>query len=70
VTCQVEECRTEIFDEGTLLIDLVDTRTNALVWRAWAESSLDGVIDNQELMNNAIDRAVASIFSRLPMRHS
>jgi hypothetical protein len=70
VTCQVEECRAEIYDEGTLLIDLVDTRTNALVWRGWAERSLDGVIDNQEWMNTTIDRVVASIFGRLPMRHS
>jgi hypothetical protein len=70
VSCQREECHTEIYDEGTLLIDLVDTRTNALVWRGWAERSLDGVIDNQEWMNQVIDRAVQSIFSRLPMRHS
>jgi hypothetical protein len=66
--CQWAECRTHVFDEGTLLIDLVDSRTNALVWRGWAERSLDGVVDNQEWMNQVIDKAVASIFGRLPMR--
>jgi hypothetical protein len=70
VPCPREECRAQIHDEGTLLIDLVDARTHALVWRGWAERSLDGVIDNQELMNQTIDRAIGLIFVRLPMRHS
>ena len=67
-SCRQEECRSYVYDEGTLLIDIVDGRTKALIWRGWAERSLDGVIDNQEGMNRTIDRAVSSIFARLPVR--
>jgi hypothetical protein len=64
--CEREECRAHVFDEGTLLIDFVDARTDALVWRGWAERSLDGVVDDQAWMNEVIDKAVAAIFGRLP----
>ena len=47
---------------------LVGTRTNKLVWRGWAEGSVDGVIDNQEWMEARIDDAVAQILQRLPRR--
>lgn len=66
--CQHEDCRSYVYDEGTLLIDIVDARTKALIWRGWAERSLDGVVDDQDLMNQAVDRAVSSIFARLPVR--
>lgn len=66
--CEQGECRAYVYDHGTLLLDFVDARTNALIWRGWAERSLDGVVDDQEWMNQAIDRAVSSIFGRLPVR--
>ena len=59
-----------VYDAGTLMIDLVDTQTNQLVWRGWAESAIDGVIDNQAWMEQRIDKAVDRIFLRLPMRMS
>ena len=45
-----DECRPGLFDTGTLLIEFVDARTSQLVWRGWAKSSVDGVIDDQEWM--------------------
>jgi hypothetical protein len=66
--CNGDDCRAYVLDEGTLLIDLVDARTDALVWRGWAERSLDGVVDDQSWMNQVIDKAVAAIFGRLPAR--
>ena len=66
--CRQPECRSYVYDQGTLLVDVMDTRTKALVWRGWAERSLDGVVDNQDLMNQAIDRAISAIFERLPVR--
>ena len=64
--CQKDDCRAYVFDEGTLLIDFVDARTDAMVWRGWAERSLDGVIDNQASMNQVVDKAVVAILGRLP----
>jgi hypothetical protein len=52
------------YRQGTLAIDLVDTRRNALVWRAVAEGRLDA--DAMEQPGAAIDAAVGEMFSRFP----
>ena len=57
-----------VFDAGTLFVDLVDPRTNRLVWRGWAEANIDGLIDNQLMVEQRIDEAVARILDRLPPR--
>ena len=62
------ECKPYVYDAGTIVLDLVDARSNKLVWRGWAEDSLDGVIDNQQLMERKIDDAVTRILQRLPPR--
>lgn len=61
-----EDCHAEVYDAGTLLIDLVDAQTERLVWRGWAKGSLDGVIDNQAWMEERIDETVARILGKLP----
>jgi hypothetical protein len=57
-----------VYDAGTLLLDFVDTRANTIAWRAWAEGSMDGAIDNQEWMEARIDLAVARMLERFPHR--
>jgi hypothetical protein len=64
--CAAEECPPEVYDAGTLMVDVVDRRTNQLAWRGWAEGSFDGVIDDQRRMETKIDEAVAKIVARLP----
>jgi hypothetical protein len=66
--CEQDDCRPYVYEAGTLLIDLVDPRAQKIVWRGWAEDSLEGVIDNQDLMEQRIDKAVARILARLPGR--
>ena len=67
--CKNEDgCQPYVYDAGTLLIDLVDARTDKLVWRGWAEDSVDGVIDNQQSLEQKIDKAVTRILQRLPGR--
>jgi hypothetical protein len=63
-----ENCEPFVYDAGTIVVDLVDARTRRLVWRGWAEGSLDGAIDNQTLMERQIDEAIARIMERLPHR--
>lgn len=58
-------CGTSIYDAGTLVIDLVDARTARLVWRGWVEN-MAPVIDQQEWMEQTIDRAVTQILRKLP----
>jgi hypothetical protein len=62
------DCWLEVYDAGTILIDFIDARTEKLVWRGWAEGSIDGVIDNQAWLERRIDEAVARIFRQLPAR--
>ena len=61
-----EDCEPYAYDAGTIVVDLVDARTHRLVWRGWAEGSIDGVVDNQEWMEKRVDEAVARIMERLP----
>lgn len=64
--CETPECQPSVYEAGTIVIDLVDTRTNKLVWRGWASDNLDGVIDNQDWLEQKIDQAVVRIMDRLP----
>jgi hypothetical protein len=61
-----EDCRPSVFEAGTLTIDFVDARTNRLVWRGWAEGSLDGAINNQKALEQRVNDAVAEIIARFP----
>jgi hypothetical protein len=56
-----------VYDAGTLLLDFIERRSNTLVWRGWAEGSVDGVIDNQAWMNEKVDTAVERIFAAFPV---
>jgi hypothetical protein len=62
------DCEPFVHDKGTLFVDLVERRTDKLIWRGWAEGSVDGVVDNQTWMESRIDEAVEKIFARLPRR--
>ena len=64
--CANNDCRPFIYDKGTLFLDFVEPGTGTLIWRGWAEGSIDGVIDNQAWMESRIDDAVAKILQRLP----
>lgn len=66
--CAQADCRPFVYDKGTLFVDLVEPRTNRVIWRGWAEGSIEGVIDNQAWMESRIDEAVAKILTRLPSR--
>jgi hypothetical protein len=64
---ECRDCRPFVYDAGTLLLDAVDARTSRIVWRGWAEGSLDG-IDDQQWMEKRIDEAVARLLEKLPRR--
>jgi hypothetical protein len=52
------------YRQGTLAIDLVDARRNALVWRAVAEGRLDAKALQQP--GDTIDAVVTDLFTRFP----
>jgi Domain of unknown function (DUF4136) len=56
------------YEQGTIVLDVVDTQTNRLVWRGWAQDGIDGVIDNQNSLKKEVTTAVARMMERFP-RH-
>ena len=64
--CPPGDCYAFVYDAGTLVVDLVDARGHTLLWRGWAEGSMDGAIDNQPWLEARVDDAVLRILRRLP----
>jgi hypothetical protein len=62
------DCAVQVYDEGTVLIDLVDARTGALVWRGSAQTDLAGSVDDQARMEKTLERVVERILAKLPRR--
>jgi hypothetical protein len=62
-----KELETNLYSyrEGTLIVDLMDSKTNNLVWRGWAVSALESSYKPEEI-EKLINRAVAKIFRELP----
>ncbi len=59
-------CAPIVYEKGALVLDLVDLGSKRLVWRGWADTALDNVIDNQRALEETIDDAVRRILERLP----
>jgi hypothetical protein len=66
--CSRSDCQAGVsrYEEGTLVVDMIDVRTNRLVWRGWAQDSVEGVLDNQDRLARKIEDAVRLMFERLP----
>lgn len=54
------------YEAGTLVVDIVDERTDRLIWRGWAQDSVEGVLGNKERLSRKIDEGVTRMFARLP----
>ena len=63
-----DDCTPYVYDAGTLVIGLIDARTNRIVWHGSAEGSMEGMIDNQDAMEQQVDEAVGRILARFPGR--
>ncbi|HET7570180.1 MAG TPA: DUF4136 domain-containing protein [Gammaproteobacteria bacterium] len=52
----------ESYQEGDLIIDIIDARTKKLVWRGWTSA----VVRPQNFTQQAVNQMVATILSRFP----
>lgn len=61
-------CEAQIVDyeQGTLIIDIVDARTSKVVWRGWAQDVMNGVIDNQDRLEKQVEEGVTRMMRQLP----
>ena len=57
--------QTHAYREGSLIIEIVDTRTNQLVWQGADEGVLTG-LDDPEKANDAVASAVKDTLAKFP----
>ena len=50
---QLRAAGTPITNRARSIIDLVDAKTKKVVWRGWAQDSMNGIIDNQDRLREA-----------------
>jgi len=55
------------YKEGSLIFDVMDMKTNSLIWRGYASQIL--VAENSPLTEGNIKEAVKKIFVKFPARH-
>jgi len=55
------------YDESTIVIDVVDMRTDRLIWRAWEQENLQNFVNDQDALRAHVEAAVVRIFERLPI---
>jgi hypothetical protein len=65
--CSQANCDSEIvqYETGTLVLDIIDARTNRLIWRAWAQANVEDMLNDRDRMAKTIDRAVERMLERL-----
>ena len=60
------ESQTRAFEQGTLILDVVDARTDRVIWRGWAQDSMTGVIDDQRRLERQVNEGITRMMRLLP----
>lgn len=66
--CPETNCPPETveYEAGTLVLDVIDARTNRLIWRGWAQKGIGNMLHDRDTMARTIDEAVTRMLERLP----
>ena len=66
--CSGEGCQPEImvYEAGTLVVDIIDAHTNLVIWRGWAQESIEDELDDPDQMEATIEEAVTRMLARFP----
>lgn len=59
-----QDIAVQSYEEGTLILDVLDARTGKVVWRGWSS----GVIDQNHMGSRTVDEVVAAILKNFPPR--
>jgi len=46
---------------------MIDARTGRLVWRGWAQESLQNFVNDQDALKAHIDTSIVQMLQRLPI---
>ena len=49
------------------MLDIVDARTNRVIWRGWAQQNLDELLGSGDRMAQTITEAVRRMLERFPV---
>ena len=65
--CQGADCSSWIqdYEAGTLVLDVVDARTNRLIWRGWAQDIVEA-FENRDRMARKVAEAVRRMMATFP----
>jgi hypothetical protein len=66
--CATSACEPQVveYEQGTIIIDVVDARTNRVIWRGWSQDSMTGIIDHQDRLKKQVEEGVAKLLASLP----
>jgi hypothetical protein len=52
------------WEEGTIVVDVVDAATKRVIWRGWGRSDLAGVLSDPHTMDRYVQQVVHRMFER------
>ena len=66
--CTPGDCEARLIDyeQGTLVIDVIDTCTDALAWRGWAQDGVQGILENPDRVKRTVNEAVTKMMVLFP----
>lgn len=67
-SCRAGNCPPESiwYEAGTLVVDVMDARSNTLVWRGWAQNSVEDMLQDRDLMAKTIEQAISRMLRQFP----
>jgi hypothetical protein len=54
------------YDEGTLILDVAETRSKRILWRGWVQTDVDGLLNDQREMEKRIGNSVTKLLAKFP----
>jgi hypothetical protein len=66
--CSGENCQPRLieYEAGTLVVDIVETGTNKVMWRGWAQQRVDKVLEDPDAMREYVTEGVTTMMARFP----
>jgi len=68
--CRNGDCQSWVvnYEAGTLVLDMVDAKSERLIWRGWAQDSVAPMLADRNRMRQKIQEAVGRMMGRFPHR--
>lgn len=54
------------YEEGTLILDMAEAKSKRILWRGWAQTDVDGILDDQRELEKRLGTSVRKMIEKLP----